>query len=118
MVGCIIQTCRGGLGEDYIARTHKNNSMRVALAPGDGLLLEKVGYEKYNSLESTLEPIHVALVSARKEVDDFREDIVSYIASRELISKAFIKWASWFDDNCSEYYCRFEKNYGDAEIKE
>lgn len=106
------------MGDNFIARTHTNNSMRVALCPGDGLLLEKVAYEKYNSLYTTEEPIHIALVSSRIEVDDFRKDIVSYIASRELISKAFIKWTSWFDDNCANYYCRFEKNYGEDEIKE
>ena len=28
----------------------KDNAVNVALAPGDGLLLEKVCYDKYNSL--------------------------------------------------------------------
>jgi tRNA U38,U39,U40 pseudouridine synthase TruA len=41
---------RGGLGSNFITNTHKNNRMKVALAPGDGLLLEKVCYDKYNKL--------------------------------------------------------------------
>lgn len=91
--------------------------MRVALAPGDGLLLEKVAYDKYNTLHTTQEPIHIALVSATREVDTFREGLVSYIASRELISKAFIRWLSWFDDNCSEFCVTFNKKEHNEEIE-
>ena len=80
MIGCMIQTLRGELNSNFIANTHRNNSMHIALAPGDGLLLEKVAYDKYNSLPMTKEPIYISLVSSLKEVDTFREGIVSYIA--------------------------------------
>ena len=29
----------------------KDNKVNVVLSPGDGLLLEKVGYDKYNSIK-------------------------------------------------------------------
>jgi len=51
------------LGEDFIANTHKDNVMQTVLAPGDGLLLEKVGYDKYNTLSTTELPVMLKLVS-------------------------------------------------------
>jgi hypothetical protein len=34
----------------------------------------------------------------------YREAIVSHVAAREIRHRAFIKWLSWFDDNCAEYF--------------
>lgn len=48
MVGCMIQVFHGGLGDQFVENTHKDNVMMVAIAPGDGLLCEKVAYDKYN----------------------------------------------------------------------
>lgn len=48
MIGVIIQIFRGDLEDKFIANTLKDNVVNVAIAPGDGLLLEKVGYDKYN----------------------------------------------------------------------
>jgi tRNA U38,U39,U40 pseudouridine synthase TruA len=42
--------CRGELDEKFIPNSLKNNTVNVALAPGDGLMLEKVCYDKYNAL--------------------------------------------------------------------
>ena len=50
MIGCMIQVSHGQLGTQFVANTHKDNVMNVALAPGQGLLLEEVSYEKYNRL--------------------------------------------------------------------
>jgi hypothetical protein len=44
------------------------------------------------------------LVSQKKEVDEYRENILSYIARREITDKAFTCWLSWFDDNKEDYY--------------
>ena len=43
--------------------------MEVALAPGDGLMLEKVGYDKYNLLPETKDPVSLKLETQKKEVD-------------------------------------------------
>jgi tRNA U38,U39,U40 pseudouridine synthase TruA len=49
MVGSIVQVFHGNLdGEDFMKNTFTNNGVLVALAPGDGLLLEKVAYDRYN----------------------------------------------------------------------
>lgn len=56
----------------------------VALAPGDGLLCEKVSYDKFNHMPTTQHPIMLQLTLQQKEVDTFREVIVSYICKREI----------------------------------
>jgi tRNA U38,U39,U40 pseudouridine synthase TruA len=48
MVGVIIQILRGDLDLKFMENTMKDNTVNVAIAPGDGLLLEKVCYDKYN----------------------------------------------------------------------
>ena len=49
MVGSIVQAFRGDLDiENYLKNTFTNNGVLVALAPGDGLMLEKVSYDNYN----------------------------------------------------------------------
>lgn len=40
MIGSIIQIMRGGLDDDFLDHTMSDNFVNVALAPGDGLLLE------------------------------------------------------------------------------
>jgi len=86
MIGSMIQAMRGGLGDNFIINTHKNNRMKVALSPGDGLLLEKVCYDKYNKLPQTQEPIHIKFVQGEQDVNDFRNVMLEYIASREIKS--------------------------------
>ena len=53
MVGSMIQVFHGELGPSFVSNAHKDNSLNVTLSPGDGLLLERVAYDKYNSLSST-----------------------------------------------------------------
>ena len=104
MVGSLIQICRGGLGKGFISNCHRNNKLLIALSPGDGLLLEKVAYEKYNYLPQTTAPIMISLVSTKKEILDFRNEIAKFIAQREFKDQAFTRWLSWFDDNRENHY--------------
>ena len=49
MVGSIIQVMHGDLvPTHFMNNSFTNNGVLVALAPGDGLMLEKVAYDKYN----------------------------------------------------------------------
>lgn len=50
--------------------------MQVAIAPGDGLLCEKVAYDKYNELPTTHEPVMVKLKVQKLEIDHFRDEIL------------------------------------------
>ena len=49
------------------------------------------------------------LVTQRKEVEEYRKEIVSYIARREIKDRAFTCWLSWFDDNKEDYYITLNK---------
>ena len=69
MVGSMIQVFHGELGPGYIENTHKENRLQVALSPGDGLLLERVAYDQYNSMPTTHSPIMmVVLPGSMKEL--------------------------------------------------
>lgn len=109
MIGCIIQVSHGQLGPQFVANTHKDNVMNVALAPGQGLLLEEVSYDKYNRLPATQQPVMLKLVSQKKEIEEFRKGIVGFIARREVEERVFTKWLCWFDDNKEDHYVSLNK---------
>ena len=104
MVGSMIQVFHGELGPGYIENTHKQNKLQVALSPGDGLLLERVAYDQYNSMPTTHSPIMIRTVAQQKEVDEYRKTLLCYIAKREIEDKAFTRWLCFFDDNKEDYY--------------
>lgn len=109
MVGCMIQVFHGMLNEQFVENTHKDNVLQVALAPGDGLLCEKVAYDKYNELCTTKDPIMVKLKVQKLEIDQFRDEILEYIVEREIKSKAFMSWLCWLDDNRTDFYIEHYK---------
>jgi hypothetical protein len=93
MIGSIIQVFRGSLEDDFLLHTFKDNFLNVCLAPGDGLLLEEVRYDKYNSLNDNKKgEIMLKYVAQSQEVRLFREGIVKHIAKRELVDRAFSRW--------------------------
>ena len=109
MVGSMVQVFHGRLGASFIENAHKDNTLHVALSPGDGLLLERVAYDKYNHLPSTQQPVMIRTVVQQKEVDEYRKVLLSYIAKREINDKAFTRWLCFFDDNKEEYYVSLGK---------
>lgn len=49
MIGSMIQSFHGNLDKQhFLANTFNENGVNVALAPGDGLMLERVAYDRYN----------------------------------------------------------------------
>ena len=96
---------RGQLEDRFLTNTFTDNFVNVCLAPGDGLLLEEVCYDRYNKVnDNKKSEIMLKLVSQSQEVKEFREKIVSHIAKRELTEKAFTRWLCQFDDFCEDYY--------------
>jgi len=87
--------------------TFTENGVNVALAPGDGLMLEKVAYDRYNEFNTAKKnDIMVQKVDQTTEIEDYRKLLVSHVAQRELKNKAFVSWLSWFDDNCENYFIK------------
>ena len=53
MVGSIIQVFHGSLDrKHFMDNTFTENGVNVTLAPGDGLMLEKVAYDRYNEFNT------------------------------------------------------------------
>ena len=50
------------------------------------------------------------MVHQKVEVEDFRKEIVSYIAQREIKEKAFTCWLCYLDDNKEDYYIQLKKD--------
>lgn len=91
--------------EHFFGNTFTHNGFNVALAPGDGLMLERVAYDRYNEFNAAKKSdIMVMRVNQTEEIESYRKSIVSHIAKRELESRAYLCWLSWFDDNCETYY--------------
>ena len=42
----------------------------------------------------------------KEELEDYRKQLVSHIAQRELKNKVYISWISWFDDNTTTYFMK------------
>ena len=72
-------------------------------------MCEKVAYDKYNDLTTTTHPVMLKLKSQKREVDKFRDEMLEYIALRELSHKAFMCWLCWFDDNRTNFYIEYYK---------
>ena len=119
MVGCMVQVFHGKLGPSFVDNTHRDNSLQVALSPGDGLLCERVAYDKYNHLPSTQQPVMIRTVAQQTEVDDYRKVLVSYIAQREIQDKAFTRWLCYFDDNKEDYYVtlKLQKTSAESQVE-
>lgn len=106
MIGSMIQLFHGDLhNNQFLASSFTNNGVNIALAPGDGLMLEKVNYDRYNQFNTTKKnDVMIQRVSQTEELARYREAIVSHVAQRELKNRAYIRWLSWFDDNGDEHF--------------
>ena len=102
--------------EHFLSNTFKENGVNVCLAPGDGLMLERVAYDRYNEFQSNKKnDVMVQKVTQTQEIEAYRKDLVAHVAQRELKNRAFVSWLSWFDDNCEQY---FVKSPSEEDIKQ
>lgn len=83
--------------------------MDIALAPGDGLMLEKVCYDSFNKSNKKKDEIRLTLVTQKEEQEKFREGIISHMLKSEVEEKKFSKWLINFDTHCEDYYVQLEK---------
>lgn len=76
MIGSLIQKFRGGMEPEFQTNTMNENKMDIALAPGDGLMLEMVCYDSFNKSNKVKEPIRVSLSEQKQQVEEFRTGII------------------------------------------
>lgn len=125
MVGSMIQSFHGNMDKQhFLANTFTENGVNVALAPGDGLMLERVAYDRYNEFNKLKkQDVMIQLVQQTEEIEEYRKQLVSHMAQRELKDRAFLSWLSWFDDNCELFFIKapsedqIHKIRGEVEIK-
>eukprot|EP00997_Jenningsia_sp_PLL12_P008136 NODE_485_length_1697_cov_106.109830_g403_i0.p1 GENE.NODE_485_length_1697_cov_106.109830_g403_i0~~NODE_485_length_1697_cov_106.109830_g403_i0.p1 ORF type:complete len:146 (+),score=44.46 NODE_485_length_1697_cov_106.109830_g403_i0:1107-1544(+) len=121
MVGSVVQAFRGEMDEDFHLNTMKENRMDIALAPGDGLMLEKVCYDSFNRSNKCKEGIELKLVEQKEELEAFRITIVQHMIKQEVSERKFSKWLSDFDTKADGYYINLERLFkrgAHAESKE
>jgi tRNA pseudouridine38-40 synthase len=111
MIGVMIQIFRGQMDEDFMDNTMNENKMDISLAPGEGLMLEKVCYDAYNKASKCKEPIQTYLVKQNEEAEEFRVKLIQHMIRQETEEKRFSKWLIQFDERADEFYVNLRKKF-------
>lgn len=94
MIGLAIAVIKGYATEDHIRKSLQQPSMDVPKAPGLGLMLEEVHFEKYNRKfggDGHHEPIEWS--AEADKIDDFKnEHIYPVIVNTEIKEKSMLSW--------------------------
>lgn len=96
MIGMAIAVVRGHASESVIEQTWQNDRIDVPRAPGLGLMLDQIHYDKYNQRFGS-DGIHDPLEWVEGEVADrvetFKEEMIfSDIIDVELKEKSMFEW--------------------------
>lgn len=94
MIGLMIAIVRGEAGMEILDQAWGNHRVDIPLAPGLGLLLDKIHYNRYNQRYS-LEGQHDDLEWDREDdaVEEFKENfILSNIIKTEVEEEVMLKW--------------------------
>jgi len=80
MMGGVFLIMHYGLPESFIDNTLKDNDVNVPTAPGEGLMLNRVAYDRYNNnrKKDIPEPVK-PWDSKTEELENFRIGLVNYI---------------------------------------
>ena len=109
MVGAIVQAFRFDFDHTYIDNSLKHNSMKIPIAPGEGLMLNRVAYDHYNSIKdhrkSNKGEVSVPdCPKLKRELEDFRLDLVRFVGSQEREKQVFARWLAMLDYNKDDYF--------------
>jgi len=94
MIGLTIAIVRGHTSLDTLEVTWGMDRLDVPRAPGLGLMLEEIHYDRYNSRFGS-DGVHENLLweKQKEEVETFKEDfILSDIAKSEVDTKSMLEW--------------------------
>lgn len=94
MIGLVIAVVKGYAGEDVIERSWGDDKVDVPKAPGLGLVLERVHFDRYNKRFGG-DGIHETLEWTEEEaaVVEFKEKhIYPSIVETELNEKSMVSW--------------------------
>lgn len=91
MVGYTIAVLKGFASEDYQTNVWSSNKVSVPMAPGLGLILEDVHYDKYNRKFGN-DGMHAALTwhEVNEKIENFRrENIIKNIINTETTERVY-----------------------------
>jgi len=94
MVGLILAIIRGITTNEIFSKVFTDDRVNIPRAPGLGLLLDKVHYERYNQRYGT-DGMHETLTweEVEKDVEEFKEKhILPTIIDEEIKSEVMLNW--------------------------
>jgi tRNA pseudouridine38-40 synthase len=99
MMGAVFMIMHYGLPESFIDNSFKDNEVNVPTAPGEGLMLNRVAYDRYNRERHGLKEMIRPWDSKLEEIEEYRVELVNYICSTEKQTYAFSKWLAWMHES-------------------
>lgn len=119
MVGTVIAIMKGYVNASIIEKAMQKEKMLMPQAPGLGLVLDSVHYDKYNQRYEG-DGIHVALNyedEAEQVEEFFRKHILSTIIETELKEESMLRWVGKlknhpYDPNDERYKHEVPENDG------
>jgi len=76
MIGSVVAVARKNLQPEVILNSFKANKFDIPLAPGEGLMLDRVSYDKYNEIKKQKRMDVKVMDMHADEVDAFKKDII------------------------------------------
>ena len=99
MIGMIIHVIRKNLPTEVIQNSFKENLFITPLAPGDGLMLGKVCYDRYNKVKMKDTDCVELPETDEGLIEDFKLVLLKYISQDELKDNIFINWLKKLDES-------------------
>lgn len=104
MVGMVVEVCREGWDKKFLENTVLANKMDIPKAPAEGLYLYWIDFSKYNNRKQTKKNCIDVSEETKKEMDDFKGELVKIFENAEKESRIYSKWL-W------KYYNQKENTY-------
>eukprot|EP00794_Sanderia_malayensis_P012072 gene12072-13316_t len=117
MIGLCIAICRGYCGTEVIEKAWGKNKVDIPKAPGLGLVLAKVHFDRYNQKFGS-DGIHEPISWDENEtsVSDFKSNFIwDTIIESEITQKSMIRWLNTLNNHT---YTENRNQHQEAEQKE
>ncbi len=79
MMGADFMIMHYGLPEKFIENSLKDNCMNVPTAPGEGLMLNRVAFDRYNKYQKELKVPVLPFEHKKEDMEEFRKGLVKFI---------------------------------------
>ncbi len=79
MMGAAFMIMHYGLPEKFIENSLKDNCMNVPTAPGEGLMLNRVAFDRYNKYQKELKVPVLPFEHKKEDMEEFRKGLVKFI---------------------------------------